>query len=50
MSYYGNYPQPCGYGWNEQATQPADPGDDVFVKTECISKRTLPSLFAIKVV
>ncbi|KAF7996863.1 hypothetical protein HCN44_002509 [Aphidius gifuensis] len=49
MSYYGNYPQPCGYGWNEQATQPADPGDDVFVKSECVSKRTLPSLFAIKV-
>ncbi|XP_011304763.1 calpain-A isoform X5 [Fopius arisanus] len=46
MSDYGNYEQPCGYGWNEAATQP---GNDVFVKKECQVKRVLPSLFAIKV-
>lgn len=49
--YYGNYPQPCGFGWNVHANEPAaGPGDDVFIKKECIAKRTLPSLFAIKVV
>lgn len=45
--YYGNYPQACGYGWSEHAVQP---GIDVFVKEVCEVKKTLPSLFNIKVV
>ncbi|KAK0096665.1 hypothetical protein PV326_004775 [Microctonus aethiopoides] len=44
--YYGNNSQACGYGWNTQAIEP---GVDVFVKTICEVKKTLPSLFAIKV-